>query len=350
MIRLLENPKLRNDLDCNDLVIKNPGDMTPVPGGLVGIDDPRLSDPRPVIDGTVTNETVSATAGIEQSKLALNGNIPTAWLGASENQAARGDLYQPISGRNVAGGYPSLDVGKKVVIGQLPFTGPATGTVTELNMQAPPELAVSGSPITNGSGTFTVTWQSAADKTWLGINGPVGLELQVRAAFQSSLIPDELLPSDIPASWFTSGVFPLERLPLAVEMGVDHARGLLPDPGGPEEPSADFSDYLGRDMAWRTMILAIPYQPTLPNVQVTFLGYENNNAVVRLFCPQKNSRLFYLVLDPNALPVLIPPFEQTANPTTLKFAPGLMVQAYAAKAGWNNSVMANYSPPNPTDM
>src|SRR5215510_9604048 len=120
MIDAIDNGLLTTDLDGNDLEIINLGAVIPTPTNLVDTFDPRLSNARIPIDGSVTNTSVSPTAAIEQSKLDLNGEIPQSWLGTDDIHAAPGDRVEYLSNKGVPGGYAGLDGTGKVPAGQLP--------------------------------------------------------------------------------------------------------------------------------------------------------------------------------------------------------------------------------------
>src|SRR4030095_11876313 len=109
MIFTLDNGLLESDLDCRDFDLNNVGFVDPVPPNLVSSDDPRLSDARNPLPGSVTNASVALNAGILQEKLNLNGNIPTAWLGTTSTTAARGDLAEYLAHKAQPNGYAPLD-------------------------------------------------------------------------------------------------------------------------------------------------------------------------------------------------------------------------------------------------
>ena len=75
MKRALDNALLLTDFDANNFRILNLGD-TFIPN-LVDTNDPRLSDPRPVTDSSVTDAKVASDADIQQSKLNLDGDMPS---------------------------------------------------------------------------------------------------------------------------------------------------------------------------------------------------------------------------------------------------------------------------------
>ena len=348
MIPQLENAKLVTDLDFNGLALKNSGAWTPVPPAFVDIDDPRFSDARLILDGTVTDDSVNAAAEIDQSKLNLNGSIPPAWLGSSAGQAASGPLVTRTSQKNANSGYPGLDVNGRVLSTRLPSTGPQTGTVTKVGLSMPPEFT-KPTDITAGAGSFGVAWQNQPDGSWFGVNGPVGTgPFTGIPTFLLSQLPIGLVPG-IDATKFTSGEFDLELLPIAVGIGPSHAKGLVPDPGDGVK-TGHFDDYLGRDMTWKTMTFITPYQPTLPDTQITFQDWFNGEARILILQPQDGASIFYQVINPLALPPLIPPFLLAdSNPFTVFVPPDSYIQAYSAKTGWNNSDMNKFTAPEPPE-
>src|SRR5678816_3632664 len=140
MKRLLQEAVLGTDIDFDGFSLLNVDEMLPVPSNLVDLSDARLDDPRTPPAGSVTNAKVAATADIVQSKLNLNGNIPTGWLSTgaldldNSVKAAKGSLVERMANKNVASGYAGLDANSRVAVGQLPSTGPAAGTVNDVKL------------------------------------------------------------------------------------------------------------------------------------------------------------------------------------------------------------------------
>ena len=114
MINALDNGIMVTDLDANNLRILNLAHISPPPIDLVTTDDPRLSDARVPLDGSVTNSSVAPTALIDQSKLNLNGDIPLIWLGLDATHAAPGNLVEYLTNKGVPNGYAELDGTGKV--------------------------------------------------------------------------------------------------------------------------------------------------------------------------------------------------------------------------------------------
>ena len=347
MNRLLENLQLANELDFDGFGLTNPGEFLPVPSNLVSATDTRLTDSRSVPDGSVTDESVSPTAAIQQDKLNLNGDIPVPWLGNGSDQAAQGDLVELVANKGIAGGYAGLDSNGRVATAELPTTGPEAGTLSEVSLSLPSkEFTVTVKTVNTGASTLTADWKDQPDNSWFGVFGPVGMVATPdRPSFLTKQIPPEIVP-DLDAAKFTTGMFPVERFPIMVGMGVDHAQGLLPDPGLTVNDTGDPTDYLGRDGTWKRVSTDNPIQPQVPNVQITLLSYFNGQARIQLYCPLKNALIFYLALNPLADPPP-QPYNETANPTILLVNPSYTVVAYAAKAGYNNSNFTNFTIPQP---
>jgi len=329
---ILEDAVLGSDLDCQFFTIRNMGRLLPAPTAFVDIDDPRLSDPRPIVNNTVTDESVASTAGIEQSKLDFNGTIPTAWLGTAANQVARGDLVERAATKAQPSGYASLDAGGLLPAASVTVGGGA-GKVNSVNLIMPSELSVANSPI-ESAGTFAVTWKDEPDNSWFG-GGTIGLSSVLLPMFKTSVMPMDLIP-DLAATKFTTGTFNVARLPVAVGIGASHAQGIVPDPG----EKGDANDYLGRDMQWHAFTGGSAIQPTVPDVLITLNftplpqgGTGVSNLTVRT--QLKGSVLFYRVNGGAFIEV---------HDTSVSFnaADGDFIEAYASKPGYNNSAIATY--------
>lgn len=348
MIPLLDNCKLATDLDFDGFSVKNSGKFLPVPSNAVGTDDPRLIDQRNILNGTVTNASVASTAAIDQSKLDLNGNIPTVWLGNTSIQAAQGNLVQLASLKGANNGYAALDANGRILASNMPSTGPQSGTVGAVSLSLPSkEFNVTTSSLVSGAGTLTAAWQNQPDNSWFGVFGPLGTSpLADVPSFLTKQIPMDIMP-DIDASKFTSGIFPVAMLPIVVGMGVGHAKGLLPDPNPAKGEPANASDYLGRDGKWKPMQISVTYQPTLPDVQIilqTYIGTDT--ASILITCSNKKALIFYLQ-EPTYSNT---PYMETQNPTVLSLAVGTIIHAYSAKAGYNNSGITTYTVPPPPNI
>lgn len=332
---IIENGILATDLDCQNFFIRNVQQLRPVPAALLDIADPRLSDPRPVPDGSVTNESVAAIAAIDQSKLKFD-LIPPAWKGTGSNQAAQGNLSERLENKGVAGGYAGLTAAGILDAANV-TTGIGAGSVNSVGLRMPPQFDVSGSPVTE-SGDLTVTWQDAPDKSWLGVDGTGSPDAPPRPGFSTHLIPLELIP-DLDAAKFTSDFFDPDRLPPAMPMGVDHSTGGIPPQFFRD---GDETDYLGRDIKWHAMTADIDLQPKVSNPQVVVVSIDYDNATykITLSNTQPGAFLFY-----RELPFGSGYHKATENPVVLNVVANNTVQAYAARAGYNNSEIVTFNAP-----
>jgi hypothetical protein len=257
MIPIIEDAILGSDLDCRFYDLQNVKSLDPIPPNLATSDHPGLSDAREPLPGSVTDESVAIDAGIVQSKLNLNGQIPPGWIGTTPGTAADGSLAEYLANKNMPGGYAGLDSTGKVPPSNLP-TSAGAGTVTSVGLTMPSDFGVLGSPVT-GAGTLQVQWAPVLDLSWFGnkegISGP--------PQFYTDPMPPSLIPS-LDASKVTSGVLDPALLPPAVG-GIDHAPGAMPSPGTGTGPGELPSDYLARDMTYKKFP-DVPdvVQPTLP--------------------------------------------------------------------------------------
>ena len=327
MIPILENAILGTDLDGNFQDLLNVAALDPVPLNIATSDDIRLSDARPPLPGSVTDESVADDAAIVQSKLNFNGQIPTAWLGTAPGTAAPGDLAEYVANKNQPGGYAGLDGSGKVPSAVLPGdTG--TGTVTSVGLSMPPaSFTVAGSPIT-GAGTFAVAWLAAPDASWFGNkSGAPGAP-----QFYTTPFPPSLIPS-LDASIVTSGVFAAALLPVAIGVGVLHAPGAVPDPGDGTIGSP--GDYLARDISWKSLPTIGPaYQPTLPDTTFVtsggvagpiFVTPQSIVPGVTFFCSTTSGTSGFTELTAGSVSVPL----------------GTTVWVYSARQGFNNSTVVS---------
>lgn len=342
MILELENASLISDLDANNQTLRNCDQLLPVPLGLVGIDDVRLTNQRTPTSGSVTNAKVSDTAGISQSKLSLDGQIPASWMGSGATQAAQGNLVERAANKNTVGGYVGLDANGQVPMSRLPTTGPQTGTVTNVGLKMPSELSVSGSPITT-SGNFTVSLVNQPDKSWFGCDGPTPYGGFFLPSFKVKELPIVLIP-DFSATKILTGTLNIERCPVMEGLGLGHSQGMVPDTG--DGTTGHLEDYLGRDGKWRHFDKDNPIQPTVPNVVISVLSYSGNKAVVSLQEKLSGASLFYRVFNAS---VSVGGLFSEASITpgsggfTLTLLQNQTVQCYSAKAGYNNSEITQYT-------
>ena len=341
MSQLIQDAALGTDLDAAGYRILNLGGLIPPPSNLCAIDDPRLSDARAPLDGSVTDASVASGAGITQDKLNLNGVIPTSWLDKLVGTAAPGDLAEYISNKGQPNGYASLDGSGKVPAAQMPV-GAGFGTVTSVGLALPKEFTA-GSPVT-GAGNLTADWISIPDQTWFGnISGTSG-----PPEFLSSPIPIGLIPG-LPASQITSGMFPAAMVPIAIGLGGAHEPGLVPDPG-PGGGGALATDYLARDMTYKPMPIPpspVGYQPNLPDpvINVPSQSGTSTGAGFIYVIPQNSiGGVSWFFSTSSATG----PYRELVGSSSVTVQPLQSVWFYAARAGYNNSNTASYTNPNPS--
>lgn len=351
---ILQNAVLGSDLDCANLQLLNLGGFQPVPAELVSSKDPMLSDAREVLDASVVNDSISAVAQIDQSKLNLNGSMPAAWLtpvpiSAADYQAAQGSAAQPLSAKGAANGYAALDSNGLIPSAQVPH-GATAGSVTSVGLTMPGRtFNVTGSPVTS-VGTLAVSWVDAPNNSYLAAAPIPGGTLRpqfITTPFRQAFIPD------FDASKLTTGELGRPRLQLAL-YGATHRRGMAPDPGQFTHPMS----YLARSIHYHDFSQGIPRRPDLPPPQISVIfekGDKGFTVVVR--SAVKDSVLFYRVNDD--------PFKEAIQSNddnnsdvfgfssiTLTLQFGDFVEAYAAKQGYNNSGMSSYEvtpPPDPIE-
>ncbi len=324
MINGLENAQLLSDLDCGSFDLLNVGSLLPVPLNLVATNDARLHDARSPLDGSVTNASVASGAGIVQSKLTLDGMIPTAWLGNTSTTAAQGDLAEYIPHKGQPGGYASLDGTGKVPADQLPSDA-GTGTATSVGLTMPGEFGVTSSPVTT-SGTIAVAWNNEAAYSWFGNEtGSSAVPHFITAPLPAALL------TDLPASKVTTGVFVPALLPIAVGVGGSHAPGAVPDPGA----SGGTTDYLARNMTYQPLPAVIPtYQPTVPDPILTagYPAYEG--TLYSVFESLTGVSLFYALTSPF---IVLYVWQELPETNYVIVPSGQVLHVYGAKAGYNNS-------------
>ena len=161
---------------------------------------------------------MAASAAIDQSKLNLNGQIPTAWLGSVIGTAADGSLAEYVSNKNQPGGYAGLDSTGKIPSANLPDEV-GLATVTSIGISLPPELRLATgdtNPITT-SGTWHLEWIPLAAAAWFGTTAAG------TPAFQYGPLPSAFIP-DLDAAQVTSGTFDPLRMPTALGVGVSIPR------------------------------------------------------------------------------------------------------------------------------
>ena len=336
MIFIIEQGLLDTDLDAGNFTLLNVGGFNPLPPGLVSSTDPRLTDNRVPIDGSVTNASVSSSAAIVQSKLNLNGVIPTAWLGTTSTTAAEGDLAEYVANKGQPNGYASLDGTTKLPSAQVPVAV-GTGTVTSVGLTMPAQFSIGGSPIT-GAGTLAVTWNNVADQSWFGNNSGGS----AAPTFMTTPLPASLIPS-LPASIIASGIFNAGLLPVMVGLGTGHAPGAVPDPGASGGGSLA-TDYLARDGTFKAApTLGASYQPTLATP--TLVAGTNPTGPVIVVCnsTQPDATIFTSITSSSS------GFTQLGPTGSYISVPsgGTTLYVYAARTGFTNSAMATYINTNP---
>jgi hypothetical protein len=330
MTPIEENACLENDLDCRGFSLKNVLHFYPVPGNLVQLTDPRLSDPRPVPAGSVTNESVADQAAIVQSKLNLNGVIPPAWFTPSPPDIdapapvypARGDQAEMIARKGVLNGYAAIDSNRRLLPANV-SPGAGLGTVGDVRFSFPAQFNVvqlSGATI-----NCSVTWVNAPNNSWFGINGH-------EPQFFTDQLPMEIIPG-FSATRFTTGLFDPELFPVA-KYGPDHAPGFVPDPG----ENGDKRQYLGRDMNYHHFTADQPYQPFVPAPVISVLSIAGDRVTINISCSMAGSLLFYRIRTD---------FIEGTNPQVIQVLPGTYIEAYAAREGYNNSEISSYTAPIP---
>jgi hypothetical protein len=331
-----DNAVLLTDLDAQGFDLVNVGFLDE--NNLVTNDDIRLYDPRPVLDGSVTDDSVSEDANIVQSKLSLNGTIPAAWLGAVNTTeypiAARGDLPEKIASKNVANGYPGLDANGRMLASTVP-PGPGSGTLSSISLLVPDGMFVRG-----GAGPpaviFDVFWYSVQPICWFGINATT--PVHAYPSFNVDPFPSTFVPN-LSGTNFATGTFDTDQLPVAIGVGGTHSPGVVPDPGNVRDGQP--GDYLARDMTYKPMSTGIAYQPTLTGPSITFLYYEGLNAMVYLTSTIPGVSLFYSLN--NGV------FTQIQNQQGFLVPAGTHLSVYAAKIGWNNSTIFTDIIPDPPE-
>lgn len=330
----LENGLLITDLDCGLFSLRNLGTLDPPPANLVLSTDPRLSDPRMPIAGSVVDASVAGGAAIVQSKLNLNGVIPAAWLGTGGTQAAPGNLVEYLANKGQPNGYAALDGSGKIPSAQLP-SGVGTGTVTSVGLTMPAQFSVSGSPVT-GSGTLGVTWANAAATSWFGnATGAPAVPI-----FNTSALPASLIPS-LDSSKIISGTIAAARLPVAVGLGGGHASGAVPDPGA-GGGGALATDYLARDMTYKAKPAIGPtYQPAVTDPVLSPAPNLTGAVIVTISDVIPNAILLYQLSSAPGYQE-VPSTGYVSVPTG-----GTTLSVYAAKAGWNNSNIVTFTNLNP---
>ena len=327
MTPILDNAQLGTDLDCQGLTILNILHMYPVPPGLVDKNDPTLYDPRTPPAASIYDVHVSSSAGIGQSKFLFNGPVPSPWLGTADGQAAQGNLAERVANKGVSNGYAAVDATGKIPSAHFSPTA-SPGTVNHVGLVMPPQFQVTSPIISHG--VLGVTWNNAPDQSWFGVFGSVGLGLAPAPDFKTGQLPIGLIPS-LDAGKFTTGRFRPELLPPG---------RTVTDPGA----MGDARDYIGRDLEWHSFDASISYQPAAPKPSIVLASWNDTEGVIRITSFLKDSSLFFRVSNPRGAGVFLMPFIPVLSGTsiTMNVTDGYLVEAYAAKAGYNNSGTSSY--------
>lgn len=331
MIRGIDNGKMVTDLDAAFFIIRNLGAITPPPPNLITEDDPRLSDARNMVPGSVTDDSIADDAAISQFKFSFHDNaLPPAWLGTDDTHAAQGDLVQYASDRDQINGYPSLDVNGKLLTGTTPTAG--TGTLHTIDIQMPLGEVTTLQDTTGTNIVSTGYWNAQDPETWFG-NFTGGAAVPT---FKNNIFPVDLIPN-FDASKITSEVFTIDQVPMAVGVGASHSAGLLPDPGSTDtDSSAQPDDYLSRGMDYLPMKPVVSIQPTLPPPSITVQSTKADQVYVNITSGVAGTTLFYRTSGDVFT-------EITSLMLPLVLTVGTIVSAYAAKIGYNNSNIATYT-------
>lgn len=332
---IVEDAVLGSDLDCRFFDLLNLGTFDPPPSNLVLSNDVRLTDAREPLPGSVTNASVASNAAIVQSKLSLDGNMPTSWFGTTNTTAARGDLAEYAAMKGQPNGFASLDGSGKVPPAQLPATT-GTGTVTSVGLTMPSQFSVTGTPVV-GAGTLAVGWNNVADLSWFG--NKEGASAAPR--FYTDPLPVALIPN-LDAAKVVSGVFDTALVPPAVGVGASHAPGAVPDPGD-GSGGALGTDYLARDMSFKPVpSLGPSYQPTIADpVLKTSTNVTGPLTVAPEASTIQNLVYFYSFTSASA------GFQEFPSSGYISLPAGGDVWVYAAHSGYNNSNVVTKNNPNP---
>lgn len=356
MTPIVEDAQLSTDLDCQWNTLQRIRNFHPVPGNLVHIDDPRLSDPRNMLDGSVINESVANNAAIVQSKLNLNGVMPPAWFSppgpppagadidapAPPVWAARGDLAELLQRKGAPNGYAAVDDNLRLLPENV-TPGPGLGTVSEVLMSFPEQFG-DLAPAAGASVNYNLTWKNVPNNSWFGVFGDVGAGIGMgpgigadptsTPAFHVEQFPVDFIP-DLDASKFTSGTFPPDTLPVAIGFGPDHAPGMVPDPGDLGDGDAD--EYLGRDMEYHHFDEHHFYQPKMIEPSITLISLVGDRAEIVIRTEIAGALLFYRWGRPT--------FRECPTEFHITTTRGTTVEAYTAKEGYNNSSITSYTVP-----
>jgi hypothetical protein len=343
MIPIADNASLGTDLDCDFKDLNRILHFYPTPPGLLGLDDPRLRDPRPMLPGSVTDESVSNHAAIVQSKLNLDGEMPQPWFAPDPNidapgpqyYATRGDRAEFLSRKGAPNGYAAVDNNLRL----LPINvtqGAGLGTVSEVLFDFPEHFDVTN-VVTGSVSSSEAKSKDIPDNSWFGTYGDIGMGPVMSSGlipeFHVEQFPVELIPP-LNGEKFTTGQFPPETLPVA-KYGIDHGSGIVPDPGEFGDPE----EYLARDMTYRHFDATHFYQPTVQSPTITVISVQGGTATITIRITLPGSFLFYRMGRPS--------FLECPPEFTVHVPLGTLIEAYSAKEGYKNSAIVSYVPPRP---
>jgi hypothetical protein len=133
------------------------------------------------------------------------------------------------------------------------------------------------------------------------------------------------------ASKFKTGIVEPDLLPVAVGLGEGHAPGVVPDPG----EVGDAEEYLGRDMEYHHFDANHFYQPRVAQPTITLISVQGNTATITIRTEVPGAILF----QRSGRPL----FAECPSEFTIRVPLGTLVEAYAAKQGYNNSPIVSYT-------
>ena len=245
--------------------------------------------------------------------------------------AAPGDDTEYKANKGIPGGYVPLDASRRMPLSMYPLGAPA-GTLNSFTLNSVPAFMATVPPtVVTGSVTMVTSWTNVSAAVWLGnVSGNV-----TSPVFTSSPLYPSMIPS-LSTGKFVSGVLDLTLMPVAVGIGhPDHASGVVPDPGATGAPD----DYLARDMTYKTMQAAPSYEPVVPDPSIVILDVHEGRVEIIITDTLSDTSLFYR-LDHGGTFLPVPDRPIPA-------APGMTVEAYGAKIGYQNSDTVLLVIPNP---
>lgn len=314
----LDNAILVSDMDAAGHKILNLPSDQPLP-------------PVVIPNGAVTDANVAAAAGIQQSKLNLNGSIPTSWLGTTSTTAAEGSLAEYVANKGVASGYAALDSTGKVPTAQLPILA-GTGTVTSVSVVT--ANGISGT-VANPTSTPAITLSlGSITPNAIAINGTGG-NGWMEFALQS---PNPAVSSIYLRIWAnTAGLLSFGHSTGTNGHAVSVGASTLST-----DRTYDLPDKNGTIAMTSDITTSPSYQPVAPSPTITASGNTTGARNITFTSPLANVNIFYEI-DSNAGPFIY------YGGGTVSLASGgtHIIYAYSAEAGWSNSSFSTYTNPNP---